>query len=102
LAKEIENGANVRGYYHWSLLDNFEWIKGFGPRFGLVHIDYETLKRTKRSSAHFYSEIIRAHAPAEGIPQTEILESFQKRTGKKAKGPHSKSKEGVATQPALI
>lgn len=56
--KAIEQGADVRGYLHWSLLDNFEWLYGFGPRFGLIEIDYENnLKRAVRSSAIVYGEI---------------------------------------------
>ncbi len=47
----MEKGVNVMGYLHWSLLDNFEWDKGFEPRFGLIHVDYKTYKRTVRESA---------------------------------------------------
>ncbi len=56
--KALRDGADVRGYFHWSLLDNFEWDKGFWPCFGLVHVDYGTLKRTVRPSALAYKEII--------------------------------------------
>jgi beta-glucosidase len=51
-------GADVRGYLHWSLLDNFEWSEGFAPRFGLVEVDYKTLKRSIRPSAYVYKAII--------------------------------------------
>jgi len=51
-------GADVRGYLHWSLLDNFEWDLGFGPRFGLVAVDYTTQTRTPRRSAYVYKAII--------------------------------------------
>ncbi|MBI3572669.1 MAG: glycoside hydrolase family 1 protein [Candidatus Kerfeldbacteria bacterium] len=54
-------GVDVRGYIHWSLIDNFEWREGFGPRFGLVEIDYPTQKRTIRPSAYAFREIIRQH-----------------------------------------
>jgi len=57
LHKVISAGADVRGYFYWSLLDNFEWDKGFWPRFGLVKIDYKTQKRTIRQSAQVYKEI---------------------------------------------
>ena len=53
----IEEGVDVRGYFHWSLLDNFEWDKGFWPRFGLVEIDYKTLERKVRPSAWEYARI---------------------------------------------
>lgn len=55
----IKNGVPVLGYIHWSLLDNFEWEKGFWPRFGLVEIDYKTQKRTVRPSALWYGRLIR-------------------------------------------
>jgi beta-glucosidase len=51
LSEEIQNGAVVRGYLHWSFLDNFEWAEGFAPRFGLVEVDYKTQTRTPRKSA---------------------------------------------------
>lgn len=53
----IKEGIDVRGYLHWSLMDNFEWDLGTDPRFGLVEIDYKTLERKPRKSAKFYSEI---------------------------------------------
>ena len=56
--KSISEGVDVRGYFYWSLLDNFEWDKGFWPRFGLVEIDYKTLKRKPRPSSKIYGEIV--------------------------------------------
>ncbi len=56
--KAIGEGVDVRGYFHWSLLDNFEWADGFWPRFGLVSIDYETLERNIRPSALAYKKLI--------------------------------------------
>lgn len=55
----IIDGADVRGYNYWSLLDNFEWLYGYGPRFGLVEVDFETLERKPRQSFYFYQEIIK-------------------------------------------
>jgi beta-glucosidase len=55
--RAISEGIDVRGYFHWSLIDNFEWAKGFEPRFGLVEIDYKTLERKPRPSAFYYAEI---------------------------------------------
>jgi beta-glucosidase len=48
----ITDGANVRGFFYWSLLDNYEWAFGYEKRFGLVHVDFETLARTPKSSYH--------------------------------------------------
>jgi len=57
----ISRGANVGGYFHWSLLDNFEWALGYDKRFGLIHVDYETQKRTLKNSALRYQEIINSN-----------------------------------------
>lgn len=57
----IEAGVEVKGYFHWSLIDNFEWANGFEPRFGLVEIDYQTQKRTLRPSSKVYAEIIKTN-----------------------------------------
>ena len=58
----IRHGVDVRGYFHWSLLDNFEWDKGFWPRFGLVEIDYKTLERKIRPSAREYAKICKSNS----------------------------------------
>lgn len=54
----IAQGADIRGYFLWSLFDNFEWSYGFSKRFGIVHVNYETLQRTPKASARFYSRVI--------------------------------------------
>ena len=58
----IQEGIDVRGYFYWSLLDNFEWDKGFWPRFGLIEINYDTLERKIRPSAWKYKKIIEDNA----------------------------------------
>jgi beta-glucosidase len=63
-AGAISRGAPVAGYFAWSLLDNFEWAYGYDKRFGLVHVDYETQKRTIKASGHFYSNTIAEHRAA--------------------------------------
>jgi beta-glucosidase/6-phospho-beta-glucosidase/beta-galactosidase len=60
--RAILRGADVRGHMYWSLLDNYEWALGFEKCFGLVEIDYKTLKRTIRPSAHVYKEICTKNA----------------------------------------
>ena len=55
----IKKGVNLRGYFAWSLLDNFEWSHGYSKRFGIVHVDFETQRRTPKASARLYSEVIR-------------------------------------------
>jgi beta-glucosidase len=55
----LERGVDVRGYCHWSLMDNFEWALGYGQRFGLVHVDYDTLERTVKDSGRWYAEVAR-------------------------------------------
>lgn len=60
--RAIATGVNVKGFFYWSLIDNFEWHRGFDPRFGLVAVDYKTQKRTPRPSAYVYKEIIDKNA----------------------------------------
>ncbi|MBI2019506.1 glycoside hydrolase family 1 protein [Candidatus Daviesbacteria bacterium] len=86
VARAIKAGVNVRGFFYWSLLDNFEWHLGFEPRFGLVEMDYSTMERHIRPSALVYTDIIQHN----GIPHSllrfightvnaeEVLEKRQK------------------------
>lgn len=60
LRQALDEGIDVRGYYVWSLLDNFEWAEGYRPRFGLVHVDYASQRRTPKASYHWYRELIAA------------------------------------------
>lgn len=59
LNKALTDGMNIKGYFYWSLLDNFEWAFGFTKRFGLYHVDFATLKRTLKAGSRKYPEIIR-------------------------------------------
>jgi beta-glucosidase len=61
VADAIDNGTDVRGYFAWSLLDNFEWAFGYDKRFGVVHVDYDTQVRTVKDSGLEYARIIAAH-----------------------------------------
>ena len=60
VGEAIDAGANVRGYFLWSLLDNFEWSFGYSKRFGIVHIDYDTQVRTLKDSARWYSAVVKS------------------------------------------
>jgi beta-glucosidase len=61
-ARAIRDGANLAGYYVWSLLDNFEWAWGYQKRFGIVFVDFETQRRIPKASARFYADVVRANA----------------------------------------
>lgn len=61
LHRAVRSGYDIRGYFAWSLLDNFEWAEGYGKRFGLVHVDYASQRRTPKLSARWYREVIGAN-----------------------------------------
>jgi beta-glucosidase len=67
-AHAIESGVDLRGYFCWSFLDNFEWAEGYQKRFGIVYVDYATQRRIPKASADFYRQVIAANAapPAAG------------------------------------
>jgi beta-glucosidase len=62
LQRATAEGAPVRGYFHWSLFDNFEWTDGYATRFGLLHVDYATQTRTPKLSAEYFAQVIRRNA----------------------------------------
>ncbi|AKN75191.1 beta-glucosidase [Streptomyces sp. PBH53] len=64
LHRAIEAGVDVRGYFVWSLMDNFEWAEGYARRFGLVHVDFETLERTPKASYHWFRDLLRTQRPS--------------------------------------
>lgn len=64
LQRATADGVPVQGYFHWSLLDNFEWMRGYGDRFGLVHVDFESQQRTPKLSADWFREAVRRNAVA--------------------------------------
>jgi beta-glucosidase len=60
-------GVDLRGYFVWSLLDNFEWAHGYSKRFGIVHVDFATQQRTLKDSARFYAKVVATHGAALGV-----------------------------------
>ena len=58
LGKAKDEGVDIRGYFEWSLMDNFEWNCGYTERFGLVYVDYETQKRIIKDSGYWYRDVI--------------------------------------------
>jgi beta-glucosidase len=65
--RAIAQGADLRGYYAWSFLDNFEWAEGYSKRFGLVYVDYRTQERIPKLSAHWYQRVISDHQAAVAV-----------------------------------
>jgi len=60
--------VDLRGYFVWSLFDNYEWSLGFSKRFGIVHVNYQTLARTPKASARWYANVIRTNGGALASP----------------------------------
>jgi len=71
----LERGVDVRGYFVWSLLDNFEWAHGYTKRFGLVHVDFDTQRRTPKDSALFYASVIASKGRAASDSTRSTLSS---------------------------
>ena len=65
----MDAGADLRGYFVWSLMDNFEWARGYSKRFGIVRVDYRTQRRTWKDSAHWYRRVIAANARSHQAPR---------------------------------
>ena len=56
-----DEGADIRGYFQWSFMDNFEWSEGYSERFGIVYVDYETQKRIPKDSAYWYRKVMQTN-----------------------------------------
>ena len=65
-------GVDVRGFHVWTLTDNFEWAAGYTQRFGLVHVDFATQRRTPRASYGWYRDTIAAHRAGEAAQRTDL------------------------------
>ncbi|MEV0623337.1 GH1 family beta-glucosidase [Nonomuraea sp. NPDC050404] len=81
LRAAIEEGARVRGYFVWTLLDNLEWSEGYRRKFGLVHVDFATQRRRPKDSALWYRDVIRRGGLAETRPARPTLETVAARAG---------------------
>ena len=77
--RAIRHSCDIRGYFQWSFIDNFEWKEGFCKKFGLIDCDYADpqLKRKPRSSAYMYSEIIKQHSITDEIVKTYSPEIYE-------------------------
>ncbi len=73
LQNAVADGIDVRGYFHWSVMDNFEWAEGYKHRFGLIHVDYETQKRTLKDSAYWYRNVIKTNGESLEEPISVFL-----------------------------
>ena len=62
VSQAIKEGSDTRGYFAWSFLDNFEWAEGYSKRFGIVHVDFKTLKRTIKDSGYWFRDVIRLNS----------------------------------------
>jgi len=74
LGRAVRDGVDVRGYFHWSILDNFEWADGYRMRFGLIYVDYETMERIPKDSYMWYQQVILSNGdnlPAHTAPLRE-------------------------------
>jgi beta-glucosidase len=67
----LDAGVDVRGYLHWSMMDNFEWALGYRPRMGLTYVDYRTGERTIKDSGRYYTELIRANGVPPELPEVQ-------------------------------
>ena len=76
-ARAIEDGVPAKGYFLWSLMDNFEWAEGYSKRFGIIHVDYETQQRVLKYSAHWYKALIASHQYAYSKDDESAVENEQ-------------------------
>jgi beta-glucosidase len=68
----IAEGVDIRGYFYWSLIDNFEWLRGYGPKFGLIGVDRATQRRAIKGSAAFLGEVARANALGSPVSRPSV------------------------------
>ena len=84
-ARALEAGVDLRGFYAWSLLDNFEWAEGYAHQFGLVHVDFESQRRTPKRSAQWFAQV----AKTGSLPEPDTCRSYSTRSADGGvKGPY--------------
>ena len=64
VSRALKDGYDIRGWFYWSFMDNFEWNDGYGPRFGLYEVDFDTLERTPRQSVAWLQHVLKARVEA--------------------------------------
>lgn len=79
--RAIDQGVDLRGYFVWSLLDNFEWAEGYAHRFGIVHVDFQTLERTPKSSALYCARVFRDNAISPATGEDDVSSDVSGRLG---------------------
>ena len=94
----MEQGCDIRGYFAWSLLDNLEWSLGFSKRFGIVHVDFATQKRTPKASARFYAQVIATN----GAILDEPLAAPPRAPAKKAVKPAKKARKAAPKKGRVV
>ncbi|XBI73738.1 hypothetical protein VPH35_067422 [Triticum aestivum] len=95
LKKAIDDGANVVGYFAWSLLDNFEWLSGYTSKFGIVYVDFTTLKRYPKDSAYWFKKMLQASGP--GSSKDGTVTSGGTQAGSGVSGSNMAAAGGSAT-----
>jgi beta-glucosidase len=78
LQKACEEKIDIRGYFQWSLMDNFEWAVGYQQRFGLVHVDFQTQKRTLKESAKYFQKVIETNSVLSPSDGESLLDMVRK------------------------
>lgn len=73
LKRAAEDGIDIRGYFHWSLLDNYEWASGFSLRFGLLYVNYQTCERTPKDSFWWYQKVIKSNGECLSCTESELI-----------------------------
>lgn len=92
LRSAIDDGIKVDGYFHWALMDNFEWAEGYEQRFGLIHVDFATQRRVLKDSARWYRAVIESNGGSLAGHRPEIRTSHRSLRGASS-GRHANSKE---------